>query len=594
MKLIATLGPLKGLVVNLEEKPEWTIGRDPDQCNLALEDTSVSRKHAKIYKTPEGYAIKNLSATNPVEVNEERVDEYLLEEQDKIKIGNNYFLFTALAAEDLEEEPIIDEEIAQEKDLEEPIIDEEIDVDEDLEEPIEETIFERRDDDLPIPLISDAAFILKVVSGPNAGSEFGMEKSKSYVIGKDGQSSDIIFTDLSVSKQNTKISIDENKNIFVEDLNSKNGTFVNNSRIKEKTPISSKDLITVGTTTFLVVEKEAAQETIYSPAPTFEFEEKKEEKKEEAEVLSKASIWKKQIIPTRHLVFAGSFVVVFFVIFLSFFALFKAKDVDIAKKEPIGDIKEIVKDFKGVQFSFNPSSANLFLVGNVLTSIDKEELLYDLKQLNFINKIDDNVIVDEGVWKDFNATLNIQEDFRSVSVHATKPGKFIIEGYVKAPDDFQKLTDYINSNFPYLNQLENKVVIDQILQVQVSSKLQENSFASVTFEIISGELVLAGRYDDSLTKTFNNLLDEFKKTPGIHSIKNLAIPSSASSARIDLSKKYKITGSAKYDGKNFSIVANGKILTLGDILDGMMITSIASNTILLEKDDLKYKINYSL
>ena len=53
MRLIATLGPLKGQTLNLEEKTEWIIGRDPDQCNFVLHDTAVSRKHAKIHKTNE-------------------------------------------------------------------------------------------------------------------------------------------------------------------------------------------------------------------------------------------------------------------------------------------------------------------------------------------------------------------------------------------------------------------------------------------------------------------------------------------------------------------------------------------------------------
>ncbi len=593
MKLIATLGPLKGLVVNLEEKPEWIFGRDPDQCNFVIEDNTVSRKHCKIYKTIEGYVLKNLSTTNPVEVNDERIDEYLLEEKDKIKIGDTYFLYTALSKEDIEEEPI-EEKI--EKPIEPPKLKEEEKYlekpsEEFPEEPSEETIFEESLEEIPSSLIIESAFILKVISGPNAGSEFGVEKSKSYIIGKDPASSDIIFNDLSVSKNNTQITIDENKNILIEDLGSKNGTYVNNVKIEEKTQITSSDLITVGTTTFLIVEKEAAQETIYSPAPSFE--EKKEEIKEEEKIEAVAKTWKKQIIPTRHLILAGSFIVVFFVIFLSFFALFKANAIVVSKKEPTNELKKIIDNFEEVQFSFNPTSANLLLVGHVLTYIDKQQLLYDLKQLSFISNIEDTIIVDEGVWKDFNATLSSQEEFRSISIHAYKPGKFVAEGYVTSADEHQNLTDYLNSNFPYVNKLENKVIIDQILQVEIATQLYKNNFPSVTFEIISGELVLAGRFNKDQTKEYENLLDQFKKTQGITSIKNLAIPSSETAARVDLSDKYKITGTAQYDGKSFSVVANGKIVTIGAVLDGMQVTLISSNTILLEKDDIKYKINYS-
>ncbi|KKK60786.1 hypothetical protein LCGC14_3020880, partial [marine sediment metagenome] len=104
-------------------------------------------------------------------------------------------------------------------------------------EDLDETIFEESEEEMPVPLVIESPFILKVVSGPNAGSEFGMEKSKSYIIGKDSTLADIIFADLSVSGQNTKITIDENNNIFIQDLGSKNGTYVNNKQIKEKTNI---------------------------------------------------------------------------------------------------------------------------------------------------------------------------------------------------------------------------------------------------------------------------------------------------------------------------------------------------------------------
>ncbi|MFA6118439.1 MAG: type III secretion system inner membrane ring subunit SctD [Parachlamydiales bacterium] len=593
MKLIAILGPLKGLSINLQEKPTWIIGRDKDQCNFILEDSSVSRKHVKITKTPEGYLVKNLSNTNPAEVNDERVDEYLLKEDDKIKIGNTYFVYTAKQNEESEESMLnSEEENLFEKQLPES---REIPIEKPLESFEDETIFQENEDEYPSPLITEAAFILKVISGPNVGSEYGMEKSKIYIIGKDPNVSEIIFTDLSVSKQNTKIIIDDDKNIFVEDLKSKNGTYVNNNKIKEKTQITSKDLITIGTTTFLIVEKEAAQETIYTPAPNFEFEEKKEESKlkEKEKKLEEATTWKKQIIPTRHLIFAGSFVVIFFVVFMSFFALFKANSVHVAKKEPVDDIKKIIEKYQDVQFSFNSSSANLFLVGHLSTTIDKQQLLYDLDQLNFISKIEDNIIIDEFVWKNFNDTLNSQADYRSVSVRSYEPGKFILEGYVKTPNDFQNLTEYVNLNFPYLDRLENQVVIDQILQVQIASKLQEKNFNSLSFEIISGELVLAGPYNRDNKDDFQQLLADLKKTPGIHVIKNLALPTSENSARIDLSQKYKISGIAKYDDKNFSIVANGKIVTIGDSLDGLIVTSITPDAILLEKEDIKYKINYS-
>ena len=53
-------------------------------------------------------------------------------------------------------------------------------------------------------------------------------------------------------------------------------------------------------------------------------------------------------------------------------------------------------------------------------------------------------------------------------------------------------------------------------------------------------------------------------------------------------------GFSKRDDESHYVVINGKILTLGDVLDGMTIMNIETTMVLLEKDGLKFKINYNL
>src|SRR5579863_1783238 len=93
--LIAKEGPLTGLVLNFEEGDDWIIGRDPDVADLVVEDSTVSRKHARIIKTPQGFFLQNLSRVNPAKVNgdsqEKRV---LLHEGDTVQIGNHTFAFS--------------------------------------------------------------------------------------------------------------------------------------------------------------------------------------------------------------------------------------------------------------------------------------------------------------------------------------------------------------------------------------------------------------------------------------------------------------------------------------------------------------------
>ena len=93
-KLIAEEGPLRELVLSFDEGDQWTIGRDPDACQLLVEDLSVSRQHLLCQRVSEGILASNLSHSNPTLVNDELLAEpRLLLEDDVVKIGNNTFRF---------------------------------------------------------------------------------------------------------------------------------------------------------------------------------------------------------------------------------------------------------------------------------------------------------------------------------------------------------------------------------------------------------------------------------------------------------------------------------------------------------------------
>jgi type III secretion system YscD/HrpQ family protein len=606
MHLIASEGPLLGLIIDLNDGKEWIVGRDPDQVDFILEDKTVSRKHARIYKTNKGVFVQNLSKTNPIEVNEIKVDEdVLLEEGDKLKIGHNIFTFSNEDSKNEFEEE--NEEIEEAPKTEggfdnvfEDLEPEEIEIPkkkkkQKKQDTAYDTIFEDLSEEkLPESLINDTSFLLKVVSGPNAGAEFNMARDSSYIVGKDPNQCDIVFNDLSVSRKHSKIILDNDGNIFIEDLGSKNNTFVNSRSITQKTKLSPQDLISIGTTTFFVVDKDAQSETIYSPFPlsTPEIEEE-EEQIDENKIEKKPHVnWRNQIIPTKHLIFAGSFVFVIFVIFLSFFSLFKSQSIDVVKKAPQKDIEKIVTDYEDVNYTYNPASGHLFIVGHVLTGVKHQELLYSLKELPFLEKIDDNVIIDELVWKNMNETLSSNEEWRGVSLYSPKAGKYILTGYIKTAKQAEELSDYINVNFPYLDRLENQIAIDDILQNQIESLLIANELGTLAFELVNGEVILSGYYDGNMTKVLTKVVEKLQTYNGIKSIKNLTIPASEDAARIDLTSKYKITGYARHHGNNYNVVANGKLISAGDILDGMKISDIKPNVIYLEKGGIKFKINY--
>ena len=137
------------------------------------------------------------------------------------------------------------------------------------------------------------------------------------------------------------------------------------------------------------------------------------------------------------------------------------------------------------------------------------------------------------------------------------------------------------------------MVVEDILKLEITSLLISKGLSSISFELINGELVIAGRYSMKETHTFEKTLDELKKTKGIREIKNLAIKTTPDIARIDLSKNYLISGFASSNKKDISIIVNNKIINIGDSLDGMKVTDIKTNRIYLEKDGFKYKIDYN-
>jgi serine/threonine-protein kinase len=74
---------------------ETFIGRG-ELNNIFLKDSHVSRKHAKITISSGIYIIEDLGSMNGTYVNGEKISMHYLNNGDKIKIGNNFFIFNCL------------------------------------------------------------------------------------------------------------------------------------------------------------------------------------------------------------------------------------------------------------------------------------------------------------------------------------------------------------------------------------------------------------------------------------------------------------------------------------------------------------------
>lgn len=78
-------GPQIAAIFTLDEKP-LTIGRSP-QCEIFLNDMTVSRQHATVELTDEGHKITDLNSYNGVWVDNNNVESYVLKEGDIVQIG---------------------------------------------------------------------------------------------------------------------------------------------------------------------------------------------------------------------------------------------------------------------------------------------------------------------------------------------------------------------------------------------------------------------------------------------------------------------------------------------------------------------------
>jgi diguanylate cyclase (GGDEF)-like protein len=82
---------ISGHLVELTEA-QTTVGRDAS-CGCSIPDASVSRQHALIEQTDNGYQVTDLGSTNGTSVNERRITSAVLQPGDRIQFGSYIFKF---------------------------------------------------------------------------------------------------------------------------------------------------------------------------------------------------------------------------------------------------------------------------------------------------------------------------------------------------------------------------------------------------------------------------------------------------------------------------------------------------------------------
>ncbi len=96
--LLVTSGPSQGSRYDLVDG-EYLLGRDPSECQIVIKDVpAVSRKHARLFKSGNSYAVEDLKSRNRTYLNGEpgAIDEIrVLRPGDQIRICEVTFVFQA-------------------------------------------------------------------------------------------------------------------------------------------------------------------------------------------------------------------------------------------------------------------------------------------------------------------------------------------------------------------------------------------------------------------------------------------------------------------------------------------------------------------
>ncbi|HKP17703.1 MAG TPA: FHA domain-containing protein [Gaiellaceae bacterium] len=76
------------------DKQQTTVGRTPD-CDIFLDDVTVSRRHAVIARSDDGFTIEDLGSLNGTFLNRHRIERSRLENGDEVQIGKYRLIFLA-------------------------------------------------------------------------------------------------------------------------------------------------------------------------------------------------------------------------------------------------------------------------------------------------------------------------------------------------------------------------------------------------------------------------------------------------------------------------------------------------------------------
>ena len=207
------------------------VGRD--RADIVVDDSEVSSSHFQIQMIEGVHHIFDMNSTNGTFVNHERIVKAKLNDGDMITLGKTTFRFALELEESVRKMKTIFKTQSTEKNTRQSVID---------------TLIEHELNQTQSSLVS-----LHVTYGDASTETIELNQRLIYI----GRASSFghFDQDVEISRKHLMIKINDQNEVFIEDQNSTNGSFLNSNPIKGMNMVRSTDIVKIGNTSFCIVAK---------------------------------------------------------------------------------------------------------------------------------------------------------------------------------------------------------------------------------------------------------------------------------------------------------------------------------------------------
>jgi len=220
-------GPEQGIHLRIK-KDEMVVGRE--DADLILSDPLVSRWHCRIFREKTRYYLEDLGSTNGTLVNKRKIQRAELNHLDEIELGQTLIVYSERGEKQ--------EQLAE-------------DLSAELGALRDETRAKKPAEEQRMPWGRE--FYLEIMSSKDKARSFPIIQPL-LILGR-GEEANLKLEDEEASRKHAMIEILSRDNVFITDLASANGTFLNGVRIRS-TRLKHNDILRLGQTVLKFIIKD--------------------------------------------------------------------------------------------------------------------------------------------------------------------------------------------------------------------------------------------------------------------------------------------------------------------------------------------------